>query len=160
MALEFDITSQNAILYNLNDNTILYEKNKDEKISIASLTKIMTAIVAIEKIDNIKFRKSSDRIKYNYKISEYYDMLSDDFSDSLSYPYLIPTFKNRSSSVLNCLNYIDLDYYRLQAVKDVKRVNLCRDLFCQNCQYGLSMDRQAKYLPYIKELPIRYIKII
>ena len=53
MALEFDITSQNAILYNLNDNTILYEKNKDEKISIASLTKIMTAIVAIEKIDNI-----------------------------------------------------------------------------------------------------------
>ncbi len=47
-----EINSQYAVLYNLNDKTILYEKNKDEVTSIASLTKIMTTIVAIEKIED------------------------------------------------------------------------------------------------------------
>lgn len=49
----FNIKSKNAILYNMNDDTILYELNPDEEISIASMTKIMTALVALEKIDNI-----------------------------------------------------------------------------------------------------------
>ena len=48
-----EIYSQNAILYNLNDDTILFSKEADEKIPIASLTKIMTAIVAIENISNL-----------------------------------------------------------------------------------------------------------
>ncbi len=48
-----EINSQNAVLYNLNDGEILFEKGKDEKVKIASLTKIMTAIVAIENIDNL-----------------------------------------------------------------------------------------------------------
>ena len=48
-----EIESENAILYNLNDNTILFSKEADEKIPIASLTKIMTAIVAIENISNL-----------------------------------------------------------------------------------------------------------
>ena len=42
-----DINSKNAVLYNLNDDNVIYEKSKDEKIQIASLTKIMTSIVAI-----------------------------------------------------------------------------------------------------------------
>ncbi len=46
------INSQNALVINLNDNSILYSKNIDEKIEIASLTKIMTCLVAIEKIDD------------------------------------------------------------------------------------------------------------
>lgn len=49
----FDITSNNVILYNLNDNNVLYEKGSNEKVQIASLTKIMTTIVAIENIDNL-----------------------------------------------------------------------------------------------------------
>lgn len=41
-AQDFEISAENVILYNLNDNTILYEKNSDEKVSIASITNIMT----------------------------------------------------------------------------------------------------------------------
>lgn len=52
-AFDFEVTSKNAILYNLNDNMILYEKNSQERISIASMTKIMTAIIALEHIDNL-----------------------------------------------------------------------------------------------------------
>lgn len=59
-----EIESSNAILYNLNNNEIIYEKNSSEKIKIASLTKIMTAIVAIENIDDI-----------NKKVTITYDML-------------------------------------------------------------------------------------
>lgn len=52
-AEEFDITADNVILYNLNDNKILYELESEEKVNIASLTKIMTAIVAIENIKDL-----------------------------------------------------------------------------------------------------------
>ena len=46
--LEFDITSDYVIMYNLNDDKVLYELESDKKAQIASLTKIMTTIVAIE----------------------------------------------------------------------------------------------------------------
>ena len=52
-AEELDIYSKFAILYNMDDDIILYEKNSEERTSIASLTKIMTCIVAIENIDNL-----------------------------------------------------------------------------------------------------------
>lgn len=59
-----EIESNNAILYNLNNNEILYEKNSEQTIKIASLTKIMTAIVAIENIEDI-----------NKQVTITYDML-------------------------------------------------------------------------------------
>lgn len=52
-AEEFNITSDYAILYNLNDNKVIYELNSDDKTQIASLTKIMTVIVGIENNDNL-----------------------------------------------------------------------------------------------------------
>lgn len=52
-AEEFDITSKNAILYNMNDNKVLYELNSNEKVEVASLTKIMTTIVALENNTNL-----------------------------------------------------------------------------------------------------------
>lgn len=48
-----DINSKYAVLYNLDNNQVVYELNKDEKTSIASLTKIMTCITAIENIDDL-----------------------------------------------------------------------------------------------------------
>lgn len=46
------LNSKNAILYNLKDRTVVFKQNENEITSIASLTKIMTTLVAIEKIDN------------------------------------------------------------------------------------------------------------
>ncbi len=48
-----EINSKHAILYNLNEDKIILEKNSNEITSIASLTKIMTTIVAIENIENL-----------------------------------------------------------------------------------------------------------
>ena len=60
----FELSSKKAVLYNMNENKIIYELNKDEKTSIASLTKIMTTLVAIENIDD-----------YNKKVTINYEML-------------------------------------------------------------------------------------
>lgn len=49
-AENLDLISDKYILYNLNDNKILMKKNENEETQIASLTKIMTIIVAIENI--------------------------------------------------------------------------------------------------------------
>ena len=61
-AFDFNVESKNIILYNMNDNNVIYEENSNEKVQIASLTKIMTAIVSIENIDNL-----SDTVKVKIK---------------------------------------------------------------------------------------------
>lgn len=48
-----ELYSPNVLIYDLTDNEILYKKNSDKKTNIASLTKIMTTITAIEKIDDL-----------------------------------------------------------------------------------------------------------
>ncbi|KGK82452.1 peptidase M15 [Desulfosporosinus sp. HMP52] len=48
------LNSPNAILIRLKDHTVLMRKNSEEKIYPASLTKIMTAIVAIENLPDLK----------------------------------------------------------------------------------------------------------
>ena len=47
-AEDFNITSKSAILYNMNEEKILYQLDSNEKLQVASLTKIMTVITAIE----------------------------------------------------------------------------------------------------------------
>ena len=47
-AEKLNIYSDNAILYNIEENKVMYEKNPDEKVQIASMTKVMTALVVLE----------------------------------------------------------------------------------------------------------------
>nr|WP_256311448.1 D-alanyl-D-alanine carboxypeptidase [Tissierella carlieri] len=48
------LQSTHAILIRLDDNTVMMEKKSEERIYPASLTKIMTAIVAIENLPDLK----------------------------------------------------------------------------------------------------------
>ncbi|MEB2279367.1 D-alanyl-D-alanine carboxypeptidase [Lysinibacillus xylanilyticus] len=52
--LDVNLQSSNAILVNLDTNKILLDKDSDEIIYPASLTKIMTVLVAIENIPNLQ----------------------------------------------------------------------------------------------------------
>ena len=58
-----NLSSKNIVLYNMNEDKIVYELNKDEKTSIASLTKIMTTLVAIENIEDY-----NEKVTLNYKM--------------------------------------------------------------------------------------------
>jgi D-alanyl-D-alanine carboxypeptidase len=44
------LTAKSAVAYDLNSGTILYSKNLDDKLPIASITKLMTAIVTVKKV--------------------------------------------------------------------------------------------------------------
>lgn len=50
--LPFDVESKSALLLDHNSGEIIYEKNADEKLAIASITKIMTILLALEAIEN------------------------------------------------------------------------------------------------------------
>ncbi len=58
----------NAIVYDMTDNVVRYELNADEETSIASLTKIMTTIVSIEKIKDF-----NDEVTYTSKMDSLVD---------------------------------------------------------------------------------------
>lgn len=48
-----EINSKYVYFYNIDRDDVIYELNSTDEIAIASMTKIMTAIVAIENIDNL-----------------------------------------------------------------------------------------------------------
>ncbi|MFC5714150.1 D-alanyl-D-alanine carboxypeptidase family protein [Thalassorhabdus alkalitolerans] len=47
-AAPFEVSGKGAVLIEAESGRVLYEKNKDQQMRIASITKIMTAIIAIE----------------------------------------------------------------------------------------------------------------
>lgn len=57
--------SSNAILIRLTDDTVLMEKNSEEKIYPASLTKMMTVLVAIENLSDL-----DEKIKLTWSMFE------------------------------------------------------------------------------------------
>lgn len=50
---DLDISSEHIVVYNLDDGHLIYEQNKDEKVSIASITKAMSAITVIDNVDDL-----------------------------------------------------------------------------------------------------------
>lgn len=49
----FEVTASSAMLVSLDGGGVLYAKNIDERVYPASITKIMTAVVALENIDDL-----------------------------------------------------------------------------------------------------------
>ena len=59
---KLEISAKSALVYDLSTDKILFEKNSTEKLPMASLTKIMTAIIVLEnykKGDKLKVRREN-----------------------------------------------------------------------------------------------------
>lgn len=75
---EYELSAQSAILVCADTGDVLYEKNADDKMLIASITKIMTAIIVIENCDldeQIKIRPEWSAVEGSsmyLKPDEYY----------------------------------------------------------------------------------------
>ena len=114
-ASNFDISGENVILYNLNDDIILYEINSQEQTNIASLTKIMTALVAIDNIDDLNdyititsqdFVGTNGYSKAGFQVGEkvtYLDLL---------YGILLPSGADAVNAIVN--NTLGYDDFVLQ----------------------------------------------
>lgn len=50
---DFDLQSETILLVNMDTGKVMYEKNADAKVYPASLTKIMTAILALENVEDL-----------------------------------------------------------------------------------------------------------
>ena len=80
----FELDSKNVALVNLNTNSVVYEKDKDERVSVASLQKILTSIIAIENIEDLNAKVTIDKSKVS-KIS--YDVYTMGLKDGEEVTY-------------------------------------------------------------------------
>ncbi len=93
-------------------------------------------------------RKGYHRVSRNSEIAEYYSLMADEQNCA--------SLSNRSESVKQCYRFWDIAYYRQQKVKDIKRITLCRDKFCCNCQNSVARKREEKYTAVLDDLRKRF----
>ena len=122
---DFDITGEYVSLYNMNEDTLLYSKNDTKKTSIASLTKMMTTLVAIEEIDNldkivtIKERDFEGTVGYSkagFKVGDkvtYRDLL---------YGIILPSGADAVNAVVN--NTLGYDKFIKKMNETAKRLGM------------------------------------
>ena len=76
----FEVESEGVYMINLDTDTVVYEKNADQRMYPASLTKIMTAILAIENTPDLQVEVTYplyvQDIVYNINYNEYGGALS------------------------------------------------------------------------------------
>ena len=95
-----------------------------------------------------KFGKVTRRIKKNDTIADYYMQLYEETEDE--------TLLRWADRIKSCCKLWDVDYYRFQGVKDIKRTNLCRSRFCDNCGNAQAIQRENKYAPFLDALARLY----
>ena len=137
-AKDFSVTANNIILYNLNDDSIIYEKNSEERVSIASITKIMTALVALENIDDLSdtviitendFAYTSGYSKAGFSVG---DTLT---YEDLLYGILLPSGAEAVNSVVN--NTLGLNEF----VKEMN--NLAKRIGMNNTSFSNPIGRDS-----------------
>jgi plasmid rolling circle replication initiator protein Rep len=57
-----------------------------------------------------------------------------------------------ADAVRLCSRWFDVDYYRMQGVKDLKHTCSCNSKFCDGCQSAISQRRYERFEPLIEEL--------
>lgn len=142
LAVDFDITGENVILYNLEEDEVLYKKNEEEKTQIASLTKMMSAYVGILSIDNLEdevviktedFSGLEGYSKAGFKVGDvvtYKDLL---------YGIILPSGADAVNAVVN--NTLGYD-------KFIKKMNeVAQDLGLQNTRFEnpIGKDNENNY---------------
>ncbi len=123
---ELDLVSSNAGVFRADNLNVLYNKNIDEKISFASITKLMTAVVAIENIEDV-----NQILKIDYDVTE-----------GLIDPDLV------TAGIYRCEN---MNYYDLLATMLVKSgadsaVYLACTIFEDYDTFIMKMNEKAKEL--------------
>lgn len=85
---------------------------------------------------------------YNEVYSEYYAKLYEETN--------IPALRSVAERVEACHRFWNGDHYAMSLVFDVKRVNLCHDKFCVNCQHVKQASRLKRFTPVFDELRNTY----
>lgn len=122
---DFDITGEYVSLYNMNEDILLYSKNDTKKTSIASLTKMMTTLVAIEEIDNldkivtIKERDFEGTVGYSKAGFKFGDKVT--YRDLL-YGIILPSGADAVNAVVN--NTLGYDKFIKKMNETAKKIGM------------------------------------
>lgn len=158
-AEEFSVTAKNIILYNLNDQSIIYEKNSEERVSIASITKIMTTLVALENIDDLNDTViiTADDFAYTSGYSKAGFSVGDQVTyEDLLYGILLPSGADAVNAVVN--NTLGFDAFVTAMNNLAQKIGLENTSFSNpigkddDLNYSTAKD-VAKMLKYALENP-------
>ena len=120
-----EINSEHDILYNMNDDTVIFEKNANERTYIASLTKIMTTIVAIENIDDIDetvtipYEALNGLIEANASVAGFYSGQKVTYLDLL-YGVLLPSGADATRTLAYYISGNEDDFVKLMNDKTLE----------------------------------------
>lgn len=152
-----EIKSSNMVLYNLNENVIIDELNKDKKISIASMTKIMTVLVAIENISDINEKIIltkdifEDLISLNASVAGFYAGEEVAYIDLL-YGAFLPSGADATKALAINISGSEENFVKLmnkKAIKlNLKNTNFVNTSGLDNVNHYSSVDDVAIILKY------------
>lgn len=138
----FEIPSESALIADLDTGEILAEKNKDAVVSIGSLTKLMTALVASEAVSDGKIVTVSSRMVKKYPDEILYKAGETFFTENLLDPLLLSS-SNIPSTLLGDSTWGFVDsmnqkarsigltrtHYKNAAGEDATNVSTAEDIF-------------------------------
>ena len=132
-ALSFDdLYSDKVLIYDMNEDKTLYEKNTKSSSSLASLTKIMTAIVSIEKIDNLdeKITVTEEMLQKVPWDASKADLEAGDVMSyrDLLYALMLPSGADAAYS-LAILTYKNEDDFVLEMNKKAKQIGMTSTIY-------------------------------
>lgn len=92
-------------------------------------------------IDRGYFQDLKFKTSHNYQIADFYYGKYEETGEE--------KFLNKSKFIDGCCKLWDVDFFQQLKVKNIKRVNLCKDKFCFNCQSMLAVKRQLQFGPIL-----------
>lgn len=87
------------------------------------------------------FEEYAERAKYNEFQAEYYEWLAEEWGDD--------SFERRARVTRDCSKTWTIDFYKKNHLKQVVRVDRCKDPFCYNCQALRAQRRFETYAPIL-----------
>ncbi|GAA0085849.1 D-alanyl-D-alanine carboxypeptidase [Clostridium sp. CTA-7] len=152
-----ELYSSNAILISLDDDKILLDKSEDEKIYPASLTKIMTAIVAIENLNDLNKKIYLSEKMFNELSSEGASMagfLPNERVEAIDliYGVLLPSGAESCIGLAEAISGSEKKYVKLMNEKarvlDMNNTNFTNSTGLHNRNHYSTVSDIAKLLEY------------
>lgn len=121
-----ELNSKYVYVYNVKEDKVMYEKESNKEVRIASLTKIMTAIVAIENIDDLNKEivmiNSDFKDMYEYAIAGF--KVGDKVTiKDLLYGVLLPSGSDAVNALVRTVSNTEEEFVKLMNEK-VKELGL------------------------------------
>ncbi|NCC07232.1 MAG: D-alanyl-D-alanine carboxypeptidase [Clostridia bacterium] len=144
------VTAASAYFVNLDTGIVVYEKNSNEKRSIASLTKLMTALLLIENVQDLDGTEITAATKLYVEPITNYDSSTADIrpgetvtARTLLYAMLLPSANEAAQIAANYLGNDNLEnFYAMMNARAV-------ELGCKNtnfmCAHGLYDMEDGNY---------------